>query len=88
MHLSQPLKNTLIPLLKINILFAKIIKSVFLIDIFLYPRERSSGGYIGITLSVCPVCLFVRLSVQIRVQPNTFFCLTLAYHIWNMGVLP
>ena len=45
MHLSQPLKNTLIPLLKINILFAKIIKSVFLIDIFLYPRERSSDGY-------------------------------------------
>ena len=39
----------------------------------LYPRERSSGGYIGITLSVCPVCLFVRLSVQIRVQPTLFF---------------
>ena len=30
------------------------------------PRERSSGGYIKITLSV-------RLSVQIRVRPITFF---------------
>ena len=29
------------------------------------PREQSSGGYIGITLSV-------RLSVQIRVRPITF----------------
>ena len=104
----------------------------------LYPRERSSGGYIGITLSVC---LSVRLSVQIRVRPITFlwfdiglpylahgcitmrrcvayihdpdktltfdlkvnfigFChvlmfnllllltLTLAYHIWHMGLSP
>ena len=32
---------------------------------FYTPRERSSGGYIGITLSV-------RLSVQIRVQPIAF----------------
>ena len=30
------------------------------------PRERSSGGYIEITLSVC-------LSVQIRVRPTTFW---------------
>ena len=30
------------------------------------PREQSSGGYIEITLSV-------RLSVQIRVRPITFF---------------
>ena len=36
----------------------------FLVDL-LYPRERSSGGYIEITLSV-------RLSVQIRVRPITF----------------
>ena len=102
---------------------------------FYTPRERSSGGYIGITLSV-------RLSVQIRVRPITFlwfdiglpylahvgitmrqcvayihdpdttlnfalkvkfigfltcirvraitffFGLTLAYHIWHMGVSP
>ena len=49
------------------------------------PRERSSGGYIEISLSVCPsVCpsvrpsvhlsvrLSVRPSVQIRVRPITF----------------
>ena len=45
------------------------------------PRERGSGGYIEITLSVClsvcpsvrlSVCLSVRLSVQIRVRPITF----------------
>ena len=37
--------------------------------LFYTPRERSSGGYIEITLSVR---LSVRLSVQIRVQPITF----------------
>ena len=38
---------------------------------FYTPRERSSGGYIEITLSV-------RLSVQIRVQPITFLWFDIA----------
>ena len=45
------------------------------------PLERSLGGYLGITLSL-------RLSEKIRVRPITFFGLTLAYHIWHMGVSP
>ena len=45
-------------------------RTVFLMFFFYYtPRERSSGGYIEITLSVR---LSVRLSVQIRVRPITF----------------
>ena len=40
-------------------------------DCYYYtPRERSSGGYIEITMSVR---LSIRLSVQIRVRPITFF---------------
>ena len=44
---------------------------------FYTPRERSSGGYIEITLSVRlsvrpSICLSVRLSVQIGVRPITF----------------
>ena len=50
------------------------------------PRERSSGGYIEIALSV-------RLSVRLSVcadscQAHKFFGLTLANHIWHMGVSP
>ena len=61
---------------------------------YITPRERSSGGFIGITLSVRlsvrpSVRPSVRLSVQIRVRPITFFFgFTLAYHIWHMDVLP
>ena len=43
------------------------------------PHEKSSGGYIGITLSV-------RLSV--RPYADSCPALTLAYHIWHMGVPP
>ena len=55
------------------------VRNKILLKLFLYPRERSSGGYIGITLSVPlsdSVRLFVRLSVhlsvQIRVRPINF----------------
>ena len=45
------------------------------------PRERSSGGYIGIYLSVCPsVCQSFCPFVQICVQPITYLvgdCLTI-----------
>ena len=44
-----------------------------LVYISLNPPERSSGGYIGITLSVRLSVTSVRLSVQIRVRPITFF---------------
>ena len=53
---------------------------------FYTPSERSSGGYIGITLSVRlsihpSVCRFVS-------GPLLFFGLTLVYHIWHMGLAP
>ena len=40
----------------------------------LYPPQTKFGGYIGITLSVC-VCLFVRLSVQSK--------LNIGYNFWT-----
>ena len=55
---------------------------------FLYPpwtKFRRVYRNHSICLSVCPsmrqsVCL------QVHVRPITFFCLTLANHIWHMGV--
>ena len=48
---------------------ANVIKAWFLY--YYTPREQSSGGYIGITLSVCPsVRLPVRLSVRPSVCPS------------------
>ena len=55
------------------------------------PRKRISGGYIEITLSVClSVCLSICLSVCADSCPahNSFYGLTLAYHIWHMDVSP
>ena len=52
-----------------------------------YTPERKSGGCTGINLSVClPICLSICPSVQIRVRPITIFALTLALHVWHMGL--